>query len=462
MNSFVYHMYARIVFPEGLTPGSGAFSNKINIAKDGAERPVLRGTAISGVIRHAYEDELKRKGKHPSESNNWFGRAVEDDQDDVTSLFSVADAVVDVGRSGNTTRMHNTVNRHTGAPIPRGLFSVETLPPGSQTVFHFSVACEKEKSSEYDQFVSTISEILKSEPIFGGCGNRGVGRAVVDGDILVEKFDLSTAKDYAAWLDSVYQLRKEGPSLKGSVLETAKTTDRLRLDIVLGTPRGEDIVVGDQHGLDYDLEPQTAIFTDGTTHFRIPGSSLRGVFRAWMTRLAAREGCEISDSYTNFDQSKDYKPDSRAWGFVHEERRTEYQKDPKKLNDPILSLFGSMYSRGRIHISDAYSSEIGEGDVSVRKHVAVDRFYGGAKEGALFTNSVLAMPRHDFPVSITVASPTKQEARWLSKTLRAMHMGLLAFGSSKASGRLAIKRLCVAGPQSHMFEALANDLKVNQ
>ena len=44
-----------------------------------------------------------------------------------------------------------------------------------------------------------------------------------------------------------------------------------------------------------------------------------------------------------------------------------------------------------------------------------------------------------FHSRISIVNPTQKEADWLKKTLDAVNLGLVRFGSSKASGRLEIR-----------------------
>ncbi|PIE72282.1 MAG: hypothetical protein CSA20_08665, partial [Deltaproteobacteria bacterium] len=109
-----------------------------------------------------------------------------------------------------------------------------------------------------------------------------------------------------------------------------------------------------------------------------------------MTRLAVKEMKKILDSVERWDDHtrhlNTYNPDDIAWGFVHKKKRQQFQENPHELNDPILNLFGSLYQKSRIHISDAFSNQRVNKQAADRMHVAVDRFSGGAHEGALFQN----------------------------------------------------------------------------
>jgi hypothetical protein len=88
----------------------------------------------------------------------------------------------------------------------------------------------------------------------------------------------------------------------------------------------------------------------------------------------------------------------------------------------------------------------------LRAHVAVDRITGGASEGFFFTNSVLS-GEVKFPVTITVQDPGEDEVRWLRSTLRALHVGILRVGSSKAGGRLRLAgEVKAAGPFAELLK----------
>ena len=57
-----------LTFPEGVAPGHGRHGNRLLLTRDGQDRLILRGTALAGVLRHAYAkhhgklDDLKVQG----------------------------------------------------------------------------------------------------------------------------------------------------------------------------------------------------------------------------------------------------------------------------------------------------------------------------------------------------------------------------------------------------------------
>ena len=457
----VYKITAMVVFPEGVAPGAGSSSNRHIVARNGKDEPVLRGSALAGIIRSAYADKMGVTSRDDSVSR-WFGEARISDFD-TDSLVQVADAVINC-RSINE-RTHNMVNRHTGAAAKGALICLEAIPPMSDASLSITLASEGETSESCAAFISDIAGIIGNGLIAGGNSNRGIGRMKLSGDVYVCSFNLDTVDGVAGFMDAMYAERKNGISLTGTTQKVLEDQERLSVSLELGIPRGEDLLVGDGQEMDYALQPQSVTFADGTRHWRIPGSSLRGIFRGWMTRLAARDGAHICDSieqwYAIYDDKgpEGYKPDLAGWGFVLPEDRERYQKDPSLLNDPILDLFGSMYKKGRIHITDSFSQAVNDSDVQDRMHVAVDRFTGGANEGALFNNQVLLGSRLRFPVELSVESPEEDEVKWLVKTFRALHLGILNVGSSKSGGRLEIKSICAKGPGAEAVKAFAKEVK---
>jgi CRISPR/Cas system CSM-associated protein Csm3 (group 7 of RAMP superfamily) len=368
-------------------------------------------------------------------------------------------------------RNHNAINRHTGAVLGSGLFSLESLPPGS----HATVCLWLDETEMMTQdggcsakeFFADILSLLEAGLSLGGSAARGVGRVAMDGKALYKVFDCKNLEQQAALLDEhrawrCGKVQKTGDSLSPSEAERTRV---LTVELELAIPQGEDLLIGDGQGVDYDIEPQRVRCVDGVIRWKIPGSSLRGVFRGWFTRLAVRSGRPVADSLAS-KLERDakggvYSGDAVAWGFdsaaVRERKQDALMQDPARLESevpcPIMRLFGSCYSKGRIQVADALSTAPqSPAQEQLRAHVAVDRITGGASEGFFFTNSVLS-GEVKFPVTITVQDPGEDEVRWLRSTLRALHVGILRVGSSKAGGRLRLAgEVKAAGPFAELLK----------
>lgn len=447
MSSY-YLIAITVKFPEGVCPGDGLNgSNILMISRNGSCRPVIRGSALAGVFRDAF----RNYSNDDHYVNKWFGYVSDDNgvkkmEQSHFKLHDLEFNEIDQNHSV-PVRTHNAINRHTGAVINGGgLFSIEYLPPNISG----NIVAELEglNDEECICFINNLKDLLGENLFFGGNRNRGIGRAVFS-KIRYNAYDCSNVSDYAELLDSKYYLNKTGKiEYKKEILVKNNENDFV-ISVKLAIPRGEDFVIGYGPTLSNTSEPQWVKDASGKKYWRIPGSSIRGVFRSWMTRLAAldkEKTGKITDDAGLFRSGEnEIKGDNIGWGFIEkEEERKKYLKNPELLDDPILSLFGSLYKRGRIHFSDVLAEVGRESESQVRKHVAIDSFSGAANEGALFENMVLVSPDISFNLNIRIKqneNPQKneKEIQWLFQTLKSLHLGIISIGSSKGSGRLIIK-----------------------
>ena len=433
---FAYRLEIPVRFPEGLHPGAGSQGNRIVVARDGQNRPILRGTAIAGVLRTAYGETEN------SAPDKWFGEKLDErNESGTSSRLIVEDAVFDTIRELPETT-HNAHNRHTGAVYKSALFSEERIPANAETKLRLSVTadCESEVE-EVEAFLQTLADLCNSGLFFGGAIARGMGRAEIAAEgIRWKKYDLKDAAQTAAWLDEGYALRRGDDSATSTWetfgrVGTLPLKDELTITLTLKPARGQDFLVAEGG----DMTPLRRLDASGRACWVLPGSTLRGLLRAWITRLAAREGVEISDSAAKAASEGPLPYDKIAWGG---EERDDWKENPNLVSDPILRLFGSFYARSRIHISDGLVP-VETATVQYRKHVALDAISGGAIESLLFDNDVLI--GGEFKVQITVQNPEEREVVWLIKALKALDLGLIRVGSSKASGRFEIAGLEARG-----------------
>lgn len=472
MPTSIHRLLLPLIFPHGLCPGDGKAANLIVVATDGLGRPVLRGTALAGALRHAWADLCRE-----SSPETWFGDALNENRE-LPSRLRVPDTLILAGTDADdpgTLRTHNAINRHTGSVLSGSLFSLQSLPPFSRAnvclwLYHDSDI----SSASAKNFLADLVAIFSHGLTIGGNTARGIGLAKLDGQPLYQHFDCSNLDQHAAALDELHAWRNgtlpsSGSPLAASLLDTAPT---LSVQLLLGIPSSQDLLIASGQGLDYEMEPQRVRAADGSLRWRIPGSSLRGLFRAWMTRLAAREKLPVADSATRWKDELQLSGDELGWGFNSQKDRERIQEDllnnPKALNDhvtcPIMRLFGSCFAKGRIHFSDALSEPLPNDDASprpneqARMHVAVDRITGGANEGFLFDNTVITSGP-SFSCTITIRHPQEREVRWLAATLRALHLGIIRAGSSKACGRLALlAQPAASGP----FSSILASIPLNQ
>jgi len=477
----IHALTFEVVFPNGLCAGRGSGFNRIEMTRDGYGRSVIHGSSIAGVIRSGLgqADEM------------FFGKPAKEhkgEQRGYDSPLQVPDCVLSYSKdkSSSVERTHHLRNRHTKAVKKGGLFSLESCPPGTKMMMTLwlddsEIAKLLEGSLEKANvaskaFLSNVHELFRNGITMGGSAARGIGLAITSESYQYRYYDTSHLDDHAAFLDDHRKWRGASnvfPSGKEQLPKSKRVEDRLRLRLRLEIPRGQDLLVGDGRGTNFTLEPQIVRNAQGKRLGRLPGSSLRGAWKAWMTRLAAMEqdqgNYQIADSW---DRGPDATGEDLGFALSDQGNRKPLEDDEdyfdRNISCPIISLFGSCFKKRRIDIFDSLS-ECGVGNEVVspyrsqsRMHVAVDRITGGAAESMLFDNAVLTSEDVDhFDVLIWIQSPELREVEWFKKTLLAMHDGLVRIGSSKSSGRLSIRELEILSDPTTAFAKELSSIKLN-
>ncbi len=422
----VYVAVLPLVFPNGFTiGGSNGKSNVLEIERNGEKMPVIRGTSMAGLLRAATEES-----DYCDEVEALFGKALDTNEDRQESMLVFHDvALPDASESS----MHNRMNRHTGSPsADKGLFSVEKTAPGYEGELVLELRYRRGQDVEQGpEFLKFLAETLNGGALVGGNSNRGGGLCKLKGNAYyLHAYDLTNAEQSAAYLDWAYAENK--PLAEADKHSVAYGGDRFTVKVALRIPEGQDLLCAEGS----DMVPVETERADGTRHWKIPGATLRGIFRGWMSRLAARSGEKLVDS-------------------VEEHRANPHRKETEmKGSDAIRDLFGSLEQKGRIHIGDAYSMEnANKSHYQSRKHVVIDRFTGGTNDGKLFEDIVLVSSSLHFSLEISILDAEQKEVDWLRQTLQALNLGLIRVGSSKTSGRLEVTLLeLLANPDDLSFE----------
>lgn len=432
----VVAILAPLVFPEGFSVGHGkGGSNVLDIERDGQDNPVLRGSSLAGLLRTAVE----QNGRYSEYADFYFGKALENGEERQESRVFFCDASFD---DRTDEAMHNRINRHTGSVSDenKGLFSIEQVAPGATCNLFFYVKVAKidmDEKNELHDFASFLASSLHGA-LVGGHASRGVGRCQLkNGEYELQVFDLEKPEDAVAYLDLMYGEEKHLPHPERLKVGESGQNNSFAVEVVLDIPEGQDVLFAEGN----DMFPVSAKVA-GQERWKIPGSTFRGIFRSWMSRLAAKDGEKLVDSAQRYCERGDKKD-------VEDEDR----------NDAIQSLFGTLKRKGRIHFTDAFSSTRRDNDQHIqrRRHVVIDRFTGGTNDGKLFENSVLVNPTGDmkFTLEVSINDASEKEVRWLEKTFKAMHLGILRFGSSKAAGRLeVISQKTISNPNNYSFNIL--------
>lgn len=448
----IHRLHLPLIFPAGLSAGEFTDGNQMLIARDGSGRAVLRGTALAGAMRHAWKDQCA-----DLDVSAVFG-SDQGSPDMQASRLEVSECVLN-GSAANATatqRTHNLVNRHNGVVVDGALFCLEATGPNT-TADAVLWLRDDGQIQNIARAVDVIASMFATGLLLGGRSNRGVGFAKLRAEATRCLYDLSDLDQHAAYLDDhrAMRLNQIADMTPGKPITATLPVDSSVLNITLRLkiPRGQDLLIGAADKTVDGAQPQEVIDSSGNHFWRLPGSSLRGVLRAWMTRLAARQGKTVADSLQRHQNRKQPAPaDELARAFVTDEQL----KNGETPDCVIANLFGYLGKRGRLHIADSFIP-VSPDRLQHRKHVAIDRVTGGSNEGALFANDLIVsgVTENAFEVQMQLKNPTENDVRWLADTLRAIDVGVLRLGSSKASGRLCLAESPAAvGPFAEQFTSI--------
>lgn len=153
---------------------------------------------------------------------------------------------------------------------------------------------------------------------------------------------------------------------------------------------------------------------DGKIHY-IPGSSIKGVFRSY-TEKVFYHLLSIDPESDKEKKLKDHK--GKKADFYYQ------------LN-PVNQLFGFKDFKGRLTIEDAYFDQ-STVKLEKRTNIAIDRFRGGQKNGALFEPEMII--EGSTKMTIRLKNPYKWQIFWLFILVRDFQEGRIRVGSKSSIG----------------------------
>lgn len=209
--------------------------------------------------------------------------------------------------------------------------------------------------------------------------------------------------------------------------------NQIRIDLSM-TPRGPMLIRTGRTGADPtrpDLEwVRTTV--DGQPSVYVPGSSLKGVLRAWCERLLTSEGVKITNTFSK-DGQKAFQ---------------QHHSGPEVYAGtcPLGRTFGNLHVKGHTAVSDhlpggheppgsaARQRELDAANaVETRNGVGIDRLLGSAATGALFDREVVVAGRFDG--QILLRNVQLYQLALLLVALRDLDEGFIQLGSGTTRGQ---------------------------
>lgn len=413
------------------------------ILKDINGFPYIPGTSIAGILSHALDEKTKGsffgvKSTSKENDNDSKGSDIIFSEGKIIDLKgNVIDGISNLSETDFSNRFKRLPKRNhvcltnKGVAKNAGKFDEEVIYKGCRFAFDIEMVA---KSGDIDSTSSFFDEVLSSlysaTLRIGGGTRNGFGKMKVHEIkkrtlILSNKCDLAKYLNYSSNLSSNYA---DWDTLKKSSTDEGWITYELTLKpndfFSFGAGFGDKVVD------DIQVREECIEWNDkneGTfkEKYLIPATSLKGAIAhrvAFYSNL--KEG-----KYAMQIQAKEFDNYSggmnKAVGLLF-----GYQKDKEDLRRGIC-IFNDLFV------------EKNEKKEKVFNHVSIDRFTGGAIDGALFSEKVI--DGRDLKLKTTImVKDTGEEGltdalECLERALKDIDLGTLTFGGGSGRGHGTFK-----------------------
>lgn len=440
--AFTHRYIARIVLEAetGLFVGSGEASllKDALVQKDIHGLPMIQGTSLTGVLRHALEDSDK---SNKELWNDIFGFQKPKSVEGLGSRLKISSAYMLVNENevveGLTAQIPENkevtiVSKYTNLPSrqhvrindkgvadtkDKGLFDNEIVYKGTRFIFELELKGTDEDKKHWEAILANLSS-----PLFRiGQGTRnGYGKLNIY-SLEQRVYNLEDSSDFEAYLsfEPSFNHKNEGFTSKERKSDNPTLTKyklTLKPDKFFVFSEG----FGDDKADNKPVTEEIAIYRNGTIEFEkqtlIPASSIKGA-------LSHRTAF-------HYNKHEDIK------AFIDEGNGTKGQD-----NTAVKTLFGYQAEgkdgqRGKVILNDFYYSDTEVENDKIFNHVAIDRFTGGAYGSALFSEKVSTLVEgetFEFTVYLDYnQDDTIQKA--FEKSLEDVCRGLLPLGGMTTKG----------------------------
>ena len=398
------------------------------MARDGLDRPILRASGLTGALLATLDDlgvdvPAQVSRRLPEES---------DAEDSTESLWLVQHAHLVDHEVRPIVRPNVAIHPWTGAAVDGLYFSTEVMPRGTRWKFVIETDDWREsaESRKCDLSANQLLALALREWMQGGCWlgrspARGLGWARLE-DLMIYKLSTQavkywpdsnrTAIESLDWLadassnfgvepiDLLSLIPEQDIQRRGrwriycgklSVGESALEEGTYGLDTLSTLARDfplnreewqswcQDMTTIDGREIPAEIEldavPAWTQKPGGEIEFMIPGSAIRGAWRAALSAHWRRAGHEV------------WAPNG-------------LNGEPLKIgSDPLLPLFGSINHESNILISDAWPVGAEPPQVYIQELHAEDEFTQGPYGSSKFNRPCLVSGRFEFEIAVREA-----------------------------------------------------------
>lgn len=430
------HRYiARIVLEAetGLFVGSGEASllKDALVQKDIHGLPMIQGTSLTGVLRHALEendqenDKIWKKIFGYQQGNIGIGSRLK-----ISSAYMLVNenevvegltAQIPENKDGTIvskytnlpSRQHVRINDR-GVAVKNGLFDNEIVYKGTRFIFELELKGDNEDEKHWEAILANLSS-----PLFRiGQGTRnGYGKLNIH-SLEQRVYDLTDPNDFEGYLnfDPSFNHKNEGFTSKERKSDNLTLTEYkliLKPDSFFIFSEG----FGDNEVDNKPVTEEIAVYKNSTIEFEdqtlIPASSIKGA----LSHRTAFHYNRLTDKWAD----KLLSPENKQL------RDLTVKCYTGTGNDAVFELFGGAAGdekredgqRGKVILNDFYYSNLEVQNDKIFNHVTIDRFTGGALDGALFSEKVSTLAEETaFEFTVLLANIDKDEFDKVSEEIK--------------------------------------------
>lgn len=408
IRKYQYRFLARVVIeaaaPLNIGSGNKGIKSDSLVVRDVNGLPFIPGTTLAGLLRHSLPQEEQEvlMGSRSCGSSLVITEAKIVDADgtpvDGIAPSEILDSEFLSRYKELPIRQHVKIG-HRGATVRHGKFDEEIVLKGTR--FCFEIEFVADNKSQESQIKKLLSCLLSDTFRIGSGSRSGFGQI----DVVSCKYqmvDLTNEKELALYLKKSSSLSQEWEGFTDDILEELKALKpasdgwveyQLRLTpedfFFFGSGYGNDTADMTFVRESYvDWNGNVATMIEKEQVLLIPASSVKG---ALSHRLAFHYNKLVGNTVESL-QEKGLAPEDFTG----------------KNNPAVKALFGSEgekserggeligKQRGNVLVSDVMETRFIQ--PKLLNHVSIDRFTGGAIDGALFTEQVVYGGRQELPV----------------------------------------------------------------
>jgi len=417
---YVAHITIEAKTPLRVGCGNSDFYQDSPVQRDFNSLPMILGTSIAGVLKDlykdnkdifGYQDEREDKGEGSKvivsnallvDKNNKVNENLLVEKNNFLKLFESL-----------PIREHTAIT-HKGVAKDGSKFDQELVYKGSR--FRFALEVIEDK----DAFESLIN-ILKT-PLFrlGGKTTAGFGSFDIVDIATLEINSIEDLKNYSSSLNSLIDKAEKINEKPEDYKFYTKYLLKLKPDdfFIFGSGFGDeeaDMTPVYEEVINYDKEELIS------KKILIPATSIKGALSHRTAFYYNKVKNRYADIKDNFDKTEDIVGENNEAVKAIFGHKKELSNEQKELG-----------VKGKIYISDCFMD-----DTSSKKvfdHVSIDRFTGGAIEGALFQEKTIADSR-EYILEIVLNNDIEQEyIEVFEEALKDVCKGQLSLGGLTTKG----------------------------